>query len=49
MSKKSEERNFVFALNVDQNGFHTSFVRQAREQCEIILICLSCHASFDPD
>ncbi len=32
-----------------EDGFHTSFVRQAKEQCKIILICPSCHARFDPD
>ncbi len=32
-----------------EDGFHTSFVRQTKEQCKIILICPSCHARFDPD
>jgi len=32
-----------------EDGFHTSFVRQAKEQCKIALICPSYHARFDPN
>jgi len=31
------------------DGFHTSFVRLTKETCNIILICPSCHARYDPD
>ena len=32
-----------------EDGFHTSFVWQAKEQCKIALICPSYHARFDPN
>ncbi len=32
-----------------EDGFHTSFVRRTKDQCNIILICPSCHARFDPN
>jgi len=32
-----------------KDGFHTSFVRLTKDKCNIILICPSCHAQFDPN
>jgi len=54
MSKKPEQITIgeEFHICPDcgyEDGFHTSYVRQTKEQCKIILICPSCHARFDPD
>ncbi len=32
-----------------EDGFHTSFVRQGKEKCKVILICPSCHSRYDPN
>ncbi|MDR4504366.1 MAG: hypothetical protein MRK01_06170 [Candidatus Scalindua sp.] len=31
-----------------EDGFHTSFIRQTKEKCMVVLICPSCHSRFDP-
>ncbi len=54
MSKKPEQIMVGEELHICpecgyEDGFHTSFMRQIEKHCKIILICPSCHASFDPD
>ncbi len=54
MSKKPDQITIGEELRIClecgyEDGFHTSFERQTKEQCKIILICPSCHTRFDPD